>query len=139
MSDTHPFYKLSELINQYNTDRNLLDIKQLQDLRENIALNLFLMSDSAAKAVSNFDAKEYERRRFYAEREEFYRNDIDERTGKNFNVADSERKARLDAKQIDDETIEALRQKEKVRIILNAVNQILNSIAARTGQLNKNV
>jgi hypothetical protein len=97
------------------------------------------MSDSAAKAVSNFDAKEYERRRFYAEREEFYRNDIDERTGKNFNVADSERKARLDAKQIDDETIEALRQKEKVRIILNAVNQILNSIAARTGQLNKNV
>jgi hypothetical protein len=139
MSDTHPFYKLSELIGHYNTDRNSLDIKQLQDLRENIALNLFLMSDSAAKAISNFDAKEYERRRFYAEREEFYRNDIDERTGKNFNVADSERKARLDAKQIDDETIEALRQKEKVRIILNAVNQILNSIAARTGQLNKNV
>ena len=138
MSDTHPFYKLSSLIDTYNTERNLLDIKGLQDLRENIALNLFLMSDSAAKAISNFDAKEYERRRFYAEREEYYRNGIDERTGKNFNVADSERKARLDAKQIDDETIEALRQKEKVRILLNAVNQILNSIAARTGQLGKN-
>ena len=138
MSDTHPFYKLSSLIDTYNTERNLLDIKGLQDLRENIALNLFLMSDSAAKAISNFDAKEYERRRFYAEREEYYRNGIDERTGKNFNVADSERKARLDAKKIDDETIEALKKKEKVRILLNAVNQILNSIAARTGQLGKN-
>lgn len=137
MSDTHPFYQLSALIETYNTDRNLLDIKGLQELRENIALNLFLMSDSAAKAISNFDAKEYERRRFYSEREEFYRNDVDERTGKNFNVADSERKARLDAKKIDDETIEALRQKEKVRIILNAVNQILNSISGRISQLTK--
>jgi len=137
MSDTHPFYKLSELISQYNTDRNLLDIKQLQDLRENISLTLFYLSDDAAKAIANFDAKEYERRRFYANREEYYRNDVDERTGKNFNVADSERKARLDAKQIDEETVTSLRQKERVRIILNATNQILNSISGRISQLSK--
>jgi hypothetical protein len=137
MSETHPFYKLSELIGHYNTDRNSLDIKQLQDLRENISLTLFYLSDDAAKAVANFDAKEYERRRFYADREEYYRNDVDERTGKNFNVADSERKARLDAKQIDEETVTALRQKERVRIILNATNQILNSISGRISQLSK--
>jgi len=137
MSDTHPFYKLSSLIDTYNTERNLLDIKGLQDLRENISLTLFYLSDDAAKAVANFDAKEYERRRYYADREEFYRNDIDERTGKNFNVADSERKARLDAKQIDEETVTALRQKERVRIILNATNQILNSISGRISQLSK--
>lgn len=137
MSDTHPFYKLSELIEQYNTDRNLLDIKQLQDLRENISLTLFYLSDDAAKAIANFDSKEYERRRFYADREEFYRNDIDERTGKNFNVADSERKARLDSKQIDEKTVTALRQKERVRIIINATNQILNSISGRISQLTK--
>ena len=137
MSDTHPFYKLSSLIDTYNNERNLLDIKGLQDLRENISLTLFYLSDDAAKAVANFDAKEYERRRFYSDREEFYRNDIDERTGKNFNVADSERKARLDAKQIDEETVTALRQKERVRIILNATNQILNSISGRISQLSK--
>ena len=137
MSDTHPFYKLSSLIETYNTERNLLDVKGLQDLRENISLTLFYLSDDAAKAVANFDAKEYERRRFYADREEYYRNDIDERTGKNFNVADSERKARLDAKQIDEETVTALRQKERVRIILNATNQILNSISGRISQLSK--
>jgi len=137
MSDTHPFYQLSALIETYNTDRNLLDIKGLQELRENISLTLFYLSDDAAKAIANFDSKEYERRRFYADREEYYRNDIDERTGKNFNVADSERKARLDAKQIDDETVTALRQKERVRIILNATNQILNSISGRISQLTK--
>jgi len=137
MSDTHPFYKLSELIEKYSTERNSLDVKQLQDLREDVALTLFYLSDDAAKAIANFDAKEYERRRFYAEREEYYRNDVDERTGKNFNVADSERKARLDAKQIDEETVTALRQKERVRIILNATNQILNSISGRISQLTK--
>lgn len=137
MSETHPFYKLSSLIDTYNTQRNVLDVKGLQELRENISLTLFYLSDDAAKAVANFDSKEYERRRFYADREEFYRNDIDNRTGKNFNVADSERKARLDAKQIDEETVTALRQKERVRIILNATNQILNSISGRISQLSK--
>lgn len=137
MSETHPFYKLSSLIDTYNTQRNVLDVKGLQELRENISLTLFYLSDDAAKAVANFDSKEYERRRFYADREEFYRNDIDSRTGKNFNVADSERKARLDAKQIDEETVTALRQKERVRIILNATNQILNSISGRISQLSK--
>lgn len=137
MSETHPFYKLSSLIDTYNTERNLLDVKGLQDLRENVSLTLFYLSDDASKAIANFDAKEYERRRFYADREEYYRNDVDERTGKNFNVADSERKARLDAKQIDEETVTALRQKERVRIIINATNQILNSISGRISQLSK--
>lgn len=137
MSETHPFFVLTELINLFNTNRNEMTLPELQELRENIALNLFLMADSSAKAIANYDAKEYERRRFYAEKEEFYRNEIDGRTNKNYNVADSERKARLDAKKIDDETIEALRQKEKVRILLNAVNQILNSISGRISQLSK--
>ena len=70
MSDTHPFYKLSELIDKFNTERNSLDLRGLQDLRENISLNLFLMADSAAKAIANYDAKEYERRRFYSLKEE---------------------------------------------------------------------
>ena len=55
MSETHPFYKLSSLIDTYNTERNVLDVKGLQELRENISLTLFYLSDDAAKAVANFD------------------------------------------------------------------------------------
>lgn len=137
MSDTHPLFVLTELIDSFNTNRNSMTLQQLQDLRENISLNLFYISDDASKAIANFEAKEYERRRFYADREEYYRNDIDERTGKIYNVADSERKARLDAKEIDEETITALRQKERVRIIINSINQILNSISGRISQISK--
>ncbi len=43
----------------------------------------------------------------------------------------------LNAKQIDEETVTALSQKERVRIILNATNQILNSISGRISQLTK--
>ena len=131
------FKKLLELIDTFNNERTQLDLKRLQDLRENLSLTLFYLSSDFAKAISNFDSKEYERRRFYAEREEFYRNSLDDKTKKNHNVADSERKARLDAKQIDDETVTALRQKERVRIMINATNQILNSISGRITQLNK--
>ena len=137
MSSTHPFHTLSNLIDKFNSERNKLDLKGLQDLRENISLTLFYLSDDAAKAISNYDAKEYDRRRFYAQKEEDYRNTIDDRTNKNFNVADSERKARIDAKDIDNQTVTALRQKERIRIILNATNQILNSLSGRITQLSK--
>ena len=53
MSDTHPFFVLTELINEFNTNRNSMTLPQLQDLRENISLNLFLMADSSAKAIAN--------------------------------------------------------------------------------------
>lgn len=138
MSDEqHPFYEMSDLIDIYNTQRENLDLKQLQELRENIALQLFYLSSDAALAIANYEAKDYERKRYYAEKEEYYRNELDDRTGKNRNVADSERLARISAKNIDEETIHALRQKERVRIILNAVNQILNAISGRIAQLSK--
>lgn len=137
MSDTHPFYKLSELIDKYNTDRNTLDIRQLQDLREDIALTLFYLSDSCAQTIANAESKDFDRKRFYAEREEYYRKDIDERTGKNFNVADSERLARLDSKKVDDDCAFAFKQKERARLVVLATQQILNSISGRISQLTK--
>lgn len=137
MSDTHPFYKLSELIDKYNTERNSLDIKQLQDLREDIALTLFYLSDSCSQTIANAESKDYDRKRFYAEREEHYRKDIDERTGKNFNVADSERLARLDSKEVDDACAFAFKQKERARLVVLATQQILNSISGRISQLTK--
>ena len=133
MSDTHPFYKLSELIDKFNQERNSLDLKGLQDLREDIALTLFYLSDSVSMTIAN----DFARKRFYAEREEYYRYEIDERTGKHFNVADSERKARLDSKKVDDDCAHAFKQKERARLVVLATQQILNSISGRIAQLTK--
>ena len=135
-TETHPFYKLSDLIDEFNINRNSMTINQLQDMRENIALNLFYLSDSVSQTIANAEARDYDRKRFYAEREEYYRNEIDERTGKPHNVADSERKARLEAKEVDDACSFSFKQKERARLIVVAVQQILNSISGRIGQLN---
>ncbi len=137
MSDTHPFYKLSALIDKFNEERNKLDLKGLQDLREDIALTLFYLSDSVSMTIANAESNDFARKRFYAEKEEFYRNDVDERTGKNYNVADSERKARLDAKEVDDACAHAFKQKERARLVVLATQQILNSISGRIAQLTK--
>lgn len=137
MSDTHPLFVLTELIDSFNTNRNSMTLQQLQDLRENIALNLFYLSDSVSMTIANAESTDYDRKRHYAEREEYYRNDIDERTGKNFNVADSERKARLDSKEVDDACAFAYKQKERARLVVLAIQQILNSISGRIAQLSK--
>jgi hypothetical protein len=137
MSETHPFYKLTELIDTFNKERNNLDLRGLQDLRENIALTLFYLSDSVSMTIANAESNDFLRKRFYAEKEEFYRNSIDERTGKLHNVADSERKARLDCKEVDDNCAHAFKQKERARLVVLATQQILNSISGRIAQLTK--
>lgn len=137
MLDTKHYTDLTSLIDKFNKERNSLTVLELQTLREDMALTFFYLSDFSARCIANYDAKDYERKRFYAEKEEQHRNEVDERTGKNYNVADSERLARIDGKQIDEETVEALRQKEKIRIITIATQQILNSLSSRINQLQK--
>jgi len=137
MSEQHPFYKLSELIDKFNNERNQLDLRELQDLRESIALSLFYLSDSVSQTIANAESNDYARKRFYAEKEEFYRNSVDERTNKHHNVADSERLARLDAKEVDEACSFAFKQKERARLVVLATQQILNSISGRISQLTK--
>jgi len=135
--DLHPFYKLNNLIEEFNNTRENINLERLQALREDIAINLFLLSDSVSQTIANAESKDYDRKRFYAEKEEFYRNSIDERTGKNHNVADSERLARLDAKDIDEACSFAYKQKERARLVVIAVQQILNSISGRISNYSK--
>lgn len=131
----HPFNKLVELIEEYTEKKQNMTVEELQTMREDISLNLFLMNDSAAKAISNYDAEDYKRKRFYAERQEHYRGKQNE-NGKLYTVADSERLARLESKDVDDRVVEALRQKERVRLIITATKEILNAIAGRISQIN---
>lgn len=137
MLDTKHYTELTNLIGKFNKDRNSMSVSELQTLREDIALAFFYISDFSSRCIANYDAKDYERKRFYAKKEEFFRNEVDTRTGKNYNVADSERLARIEGKDIDEETSDALRQKEKIRIITIATQQILNSLSGRISQLSK--
>lgn len=130
----HPFNRLVELIEEYAEKKQIMTVEELQTMREDISLNLFLMNDSAAKAISNYDAEDYKRKRFYAERQEHYRGKQNE-NGKVYTVADSERLARLEAEEVDNRVIEALRQKERVRLIVTATKEILNAIAGRISQI----
>lgn len=137
MLDTKHYTELSNLIDKFNKERNTLDIKGLQTLREDIALAFFYIADFSARCIANFDSKDYDRKRFYSTKETEYRSQIDVTTNKKYTVADVERMSRMEAKEYDDATVDALRQKEKMRIINIATQQILNSLSSRIQQLNK--
>lgn len=131
------FQEMSSLINKFNNEKSDMTIDELQVLREDISLTLFYLSDSASRAISNYEAKDFQRKQVQAEREAFYRDSVDPKTQKNYTVADAERKARLELKEVESKLVEACRKKERVRIILNAVREILNAISGKINQLNK--
>lgn len=130
--EKHPFLRLTDLIEDYDKNKNSYDAEMLQDLRENISLTLFYLADSASIAVSNYDAADFERKRNYAELIEEHR--YDENGNKN-TVSVTESLARIYNKEKEEAVIEALRQKKKIDIILSATNQILNAISSRLNMI----
>lgn len=132
----HPFLQLSEIINEYRDNRLSFDVKELQDMRERISLLLFYMSDSASKAMSQQESADFDRKRNYAERIDFWKNETDE-DGKRYTVAASEAKARIDNEEYEKAYVEATRKQQRVKIILESTRHILNSIASRLSQVSK--
>jgi hypothetical protein len=124
----HPFIRLSDLIKEYSEKKASYSAKELQDMRENISLTLFYLSDSASTALSNYDKADWERKRTYAELIE--ENRYDEEGSKN-TVTVMESLARISNKEKEEAVVKALRQKERVRIILSSTQQILNAISSR--------
>ena len=51
--DLHPFFKLEKLIIEFNDTRENSNLEKLQLLREDIAINLFLLSDSVSQTIAN--------------------------------------------------------------------------------------
>src|SRR5690625_4623171 len=128
----HPFIRLSKLIEDYDNNKNTYDADKLQDIRENISLTLFYLADFSSKVISGFDAADYERKRNYAELIEYHRYDED---GNRNTVAVTESLARIGNKEKEEAVVEALRQKEKIRVILSSVNQVLNAISSRLNMI----
>lgn len=130
----HPFIELSDLIDNYKLNRDSFDIKQLQTIREDIALCLFYLSDSVSLAISNFDKADWSRKRNYAKLIEEYKWDED---GNKNTVAVTESLARIANEDYELKVVEAIRQKERVRIIISATQQILNAISSRLNNITK--
>ena len=130
----NPFLELSRLIDKYAENKDHYEVEDLQNIREDISLCMFYLSSDYAKAVSNYDKADWERKRNYAELVDTHKFAED---GSKNTVVVIESLARRDNREKEEDVVEALRQKEKVRILLNAVNQILNSISGRISQLSK--
>lgn len=135
-NDKHPFTALSELVGEYQANRLSFDIKQLQDIRERFSLTLFYLSDSASIAMSQQEAADFDRKRNYALRLDYWKNETDN-NGKKLTVAASEAKARIDNEKYESAYVEATRKQQRVKIILESTRHILNSIASRLSYINK--
>lgn len=130
MIEVHPFIRLTQLIKEYDENRESYDVNKLQGLREELSINLFLMADSASIALSNYDYAEHARKSKTAEREQFYHTQLGS-NGKSMTVSEAGNLARIDCKEEVEACKETLRQKKKVEITLTAVGQILNALSTR--------
>lgn len=130
----HPFIELSNLIDKYKENKDSFDVKQLQTMREDISLCLFYLSDSVSVAISNYDKTDWARKHNYAQLIED--NKYDDEGQKN-TVAVTESIARIKNEEHELKVVEALRQKERVKIIISSTNQILNAISSRLSQISK--
>lgn len=124
--------ELNRLIDEFSENRESHNADKLQSLREEISLQLFYLSDGASKALSNFDKADYERKRNYAKLIEDNKYD---REGNKNTVSVTESLARIQNEEYEEATVEAMRQKERVKIALSSVNQILNAISSRLHSL----
>lgn len=130
MSNKHPFVRLTELIQEYDENKESYDVHKLQLLREEISINLFYMSESAAEALSNYDFAEHARKTKTAEREQHYHTQLGS-NGKAMTVSEASNLARIDCKEEVEKCKETLRQKKRVEIVLSSVQQILNALSTR--------
>lgn len=132
--EKNAFYELEKLIDEYSDHRETYNIDKLQDIREAIALQLYYLSSDYAVAISQYDAADWERKRSYAELIEKHK--VNEDGTKN-TVAVTESLARIDNKQFELEVVEAMRKKERAKLIVSATTQILNAISSKINQLSR--
>lgn len=132
--EKNAFYELEKLIDEYADTQGNYDIDKLQTIRENIALQLYYLSSDYAIAISQYDSADWERKRNYAELVEKHKYADD---GSKNTVAVMESLARIENKEYELSVVEALRKKERAKLIVSATTQILNAISSKIHQLSK--
>jgi hypothetical protein len=127
----HPVEAISKLIDRYNAKKETYDPDDLVSMREDISHQLFLMSDFYSDIRHGHEAADYRRKRCIAEVEERLRGSKSEKTGRNIAREELSNTARLECAEAENDWLEAGRKYYKVKIMVDAVNQILNAISSR--------
>lgn len=129
---------LSENIQKYRSGHSSYDVKELQEIRDNISMSLFYLVQEYSMLKHKADSAEYFKKRKFAEECESLRNKTDEITAKKFTREQITDKALLNSKEENENLIEAEKDFFEMKLIFDTSNQILNSISSRIN-LRKNV
>jgi len=127
----HPIVEITELVSHYDDNKDNLDIMGLTKLREALAIALLQSAEFYSDLRSGAEAADYNRKQQFASLVESRRGSVDEASGKNYTATQLENLARIDNKVNEDAHVEANKRYYRIRLIIDSVNQILNSISSR--------
>ena len=137
--DKESYGNLVGHINEYNENKESWDPKQLVNMREKMATELFQLADFHSRLRFNAERADYTRKREVAKEQERIRAEgTNPKTGKKYTRDEIMDKARIACSSFEDAAAEADRQYQKIRLTTDAVNQILHAIASRISITNKN-
>lgn len=129
---------LKSSIERYQINHSTYDLKELQEIRDNISLSLFYLSQEYSYLKHKSDTCEYLKKKKFANECESLRNKSDELTGKKLTREQITDRAFLNSTQENEAMIDSERDFFEMKMIFDTSNQILNSISSRIN-LRKNV
>lgn len=128
------WFSLNNLIEDYAENKSTYSVEKLQDIREDISLQLFKLTDVFSEYIASYEMAEHVRKSFMAEREQYWRTELDD-NGKLMTIAEASNRARIESKKQVEDVKEALRKKKRAEIVLMSVQQILNAISSKINSL----
>ena len=121
---------LNKLIEDYAENKDTFGLEKIQEMRENISLQLFFLSDLFSEYIASYELAEHVRKSYMAEREQYWRTQLDE-NNKSMTITEAANRARIESKEQVEACKEALRKKKRAEIVLSSVQQILNALSSR--------
>jgi len=125
-------------IERYQRNHSTYDVKDLQEIRDNISLSLFYLAQEYAYLKHKSDTDEYLKKRKFSQECESLRLKSDEVTGKRLTREQITDKAFLNSHAENELMIDSERDFFEMKMVFDTSNQILNSISSRIN-LRKNV
>lgn len=129
---------LKDSIEKYQLSHSTYDVKELQDIRDNISLSLFYLAQEYAYLKHKADTSEFLKKKKFATECEALRVKTDQITGKKLTREQITDRALINSSKESEELIESDKDFFEMKLIFDTSNQILNSISSRIN-IRKNV
>lgn len=111
-----------------------LDPEKVQDIRDNLSEALIYFGEEAARLRAEAEDAELEKKRYLAERKEYWREQFD---GKRGTASLAESNALQDAMDVSKAEIQANKEYYEAKHLIERVDQLINSIASRMKIISK--